>query len=66
MVFELKNIYKDYLQGKEAVPVLKDISLEVSEGEYVAIMAVLTSRQREALFLTAVTLCRQRIESFRR
>lgn len=37
MVFELKNIYKDYLQGKEAVPVLKDISLEVSEGEYVAI-----------------------------
>ena len=38
MVFELKNIYKDYLQGKEAVPVLKDISLEVSEGEYVAIM----------------------------
>lgn len=32
MVFELKNIYKDYLQGKEAVPVLKDISLEVSEG----------------------------------
>ena len=59
MVFELKNIYKDYLQGKEAVPVLKDISLEVSE-------AVLTSRQREALFLTAVTLCRQRIGSFRR
>lgn len=38
MVFELKNIYKDYLQGKEAVPVLKDISLNVSEGEYVAIM----------------------------
>lgn len=38
MVFELKNIYKDYLQGKEAVPVLKDISLDVSEGEYVAIM----------------------------
>ena len=30
MVFELKNIYKDYLQGKEAVPVLKDISLDVS------------------------------------
>ena len=80
MVFELKNIYKDYLQGKEAVPVLKDISLEVSEGEYVAIMGpsgsgkstlmniigCLESRQREALFLTAVTLCRQRIGSFRR
>lgn len=38
MVFELKNIFKDYLQGKEAVPVLKDISLSVDNGEYVAIM----------------------------
>lgn len=38
MVFELKKIYKDYLQGKEAVPVLKDISISVDEGEYVAIM----------------------------
>lgn len=38
MVFELKKIYKDYLQGKEAVPVLKDISMSVDEGEYVAIM----------------------------
>ncbi len=38
MVFELKNIYKDYLQGKEAVPVLKDISISVDDGEYVAIM----------------------------
>lgn len=38
MVFELRKIYKDYLQGKEAVPVLKDISMSVDEGEYVAIM----------------------------
>ncbi|MBR1739658.1 MAG: ABC transporter ATP-binding protein [Ruminococcus sp.] len=38
MVFELNNIYKDYLQGREAVPVLKDISLSVDDGEYVAIM----------------------------
>ena len=38
MVFELSNIFKDYLQGKEAVPVLKDISLSVDDGEYVAIM----------------------------
>lgn len=38
MVFELKKIYKDYLQGKEAVPVLKDISISVDDGEYVAIM----------------------------
>lgn len=38
MVFELKSIYKDYIQGKEAVPVLKDISISVDDGEYVAIM----------------------------
>lgn len=38
MMLELKNIYKNYTQGKMDVPVLKDISLSVDEGEYVAIM----------------------------
>lgn len=38
MVFELKQIYKDYMQGKEAVPVLRDITMNVEDGEYVAIM----------------------------
>ena len=38
MVFDLKSIYKDYMQGKDPVPVLKDITLSVDEGEYVAIM----------------------------
>lgn len=38
MVFELTSIFKDYMQGKEAVPVLKDITLSVDDGEYVAIM----------------------------
>ncbi len=38
MILELKNIYKNYEQGKMEVPVLKDVSLEVEEGEYVAIM----------------------------
>jgi putative ABC transport system ATP-binding protein len=38
MMLELKNIYKTYNQGKLDVPVLKDISLTVDEGEYVAIM----------------------------
>ena len=38
MILELNNIYKTYLQGKLEVPVLKDISLSVEEGEYVAIM----------------------------
>lgn len=38
MILELRNIYKNYQQGKMEVPVLKDISLQVEEGEYVAIM----------------------------
>lgn len=38
MILELHNIYKTYIQGKIEVPVLKDISLSVDEGEYVAIM----------------------------
>ncbi len=38
MMLELKNICKTYTQGKLDVPVLKEISLTVEEGEYVAIM----------------------------
>jgi len=38
VLLELKNIYKNYIQGTMEVPVLKDINLCVEEGEYVAIM----------------------------
>lgn len=38
MVVRLEHIFKDYMQGKLTVPVLKDISLEITEGEYLAIM----------------------------
>ena len=38
MILELKHIYKDYHSDKLTVPVLKDVSLQVREGEYVAIM----------------------------
>lgn len=38
MILELRNIFKTYQQGKLDVPVLKNVSLSVSEGEYVAIM----------------------------
>lgn len=38
MILQLKHIYKDYIQGKMTVPVLKDISLDVEKGEYLAIM----------------------------
>lgn len=38
MVFTLKDICKSYGQGKEMVPVLKNINMCVDEGEYIAIM----------------------------
>lgn len=38
MLLNLSHIYKDYQQEKLVVPVLKDVSLSVEEGEYVAIM----------------------------
>ena len=38
MILELKNIYKNYDQDNLVVPVLKDVSLQVDEGEYVAVM----------------------------
>lgn len=38
MLLKLKNIFKDYPQGRSMVPVLKDVSLEVDEGQYIAIM----------------------------
>ncbi len=38
MILELQHIYKDYLQGKITVNVLKDINMQVNEGEYIAII----------------------------
>ena len=37
-IVELRNVYKDYLQGKMEVPVLRDINFRIEEGEYVALM----------------------------
>ena len=38
MLLRLQHINKDYVSGKLVVPALKDVSLDVDEGEYVAIM----------------------------
>lgn len=38
MIIELSHIYKSYANGKMEVPVLKDVSLSIDKGEYVAIM----------------------------
>lgn len=38
MLLELKHIYKNYANGDEEVPILKDVSLSIEKGEYLAIM----------------------------
>lgn len=38
MLVDMKHICKDYPQGRETVPVLKDICLQVEQGDYLAIM----------------------------
>ena len=37
MILELSNIYKTYQQDALEVPVLKDVSLSVDKGDYLAI-----------------------------
>ena len=37
-LLKVENIYKNYLMGKSKVEVLKDINLEIAEGEIVAII----------------------------
>ena len=38
MIVHLENVYKDYIQGREPVHVLHDVSMSVEQGEYIAIM----------------------------
>jgi len=38
MILEMQNICKSYPLGKDMVPVLKNVSLQVAEGDYLAIM----------------------------
>ena len=38
MIVQLENVCKDYIQGREPISVLKDVSMTVEQGEYIAIM----------------------------
>ena len=38
MIVQLENVCKNYLQGREPVPVLHDVTMSVEQGEYIAIM----------------------------
>ena len=38
MILQMKDVCKDYIKGKDTVHILKHISLDVQEGDYIAIM----------------------------
>ena len=38
MILELIDVCKEYYRGKNPVPVLRDVNLQVEKGEYIAIM----------------------------
>ena len=38
MILELRDVCKDYTRGKNLVPVLKNVNLQVEQGDYIAIM----------------------------
>ena len=38
MILRMRNIYKDYPMGRSVLHVLKDVNLDVEEGDYIAIM----------------------------
>ncbi|MEA4964321.1 MAG: ABC transporter ATP-binding protein [Oscillospiraceae bacterium] len=38
MILEMKDICKDYSMGKSTIPVLREVNLQVNEGDYLAIM----------------------------
>ena len=37
-IIRIENIHKSYLMGKEAVPALRGVSLEIEQGEFVCLM----------------------------
>ena len=64
MILELKGIYKEYLQGKMKVPVLKDVNFSMEEGEYVAIMGPSGSGKTTLMNIIGCWINRQRGLSF--
>ncbi len=52
-IVEIRNLYKSYLRGSQKVPVLEDITLEVAEGEFLALMGPSGSGKSTLLNLIA-------------
>ena len=67
MLLEMRSICKDYPQGKDVVHILKNISLEIDDGDYLAIMGPSGSGKTTLMniIVLLIFLLRGRLSDFR-
>ncbi len=53
IIVELRNLFKSYRRGSQTVPVLEDITFDIAEGEFIALMGPSGSGKSTLLNLIA-------------